>query len=460
MTEPKRTKIFIGYSKEDEDSLALLKTHLRQLELAGVLDCWDESRTNPGQEWLPELQLALEEAKVAVLIISSHFLASKLANEVTLPILLPRAQIGGVSLLSVIVRPCLWESSPLSAFKPVNSLESARKPLTAHQREEALVETARAVSDAISQGGRALLDSKPIPLDAISTRKEPAAHSQRRQAARWAAAVAGLVLAICGSMLYERFSNQPRPRQIYSSPPGMVLITGGPSSSSFFIDITEVTNESFVDWLNQNQFPVKAQTVSLQGEELLQLFPDALGGIQLKETSQRYTSLPGHSKRPVVWVSWAGAQRYCQTKGKRLLTSREWITAAYGPADQRPYPWGEQPPDCRRAVFGRWDELACAHEQHGPAMVMSTPGDRTPEGVYDLGGNVAEWVADDDAKGHRFFGGDYSRSDTPLIDKTRRFSHLLDAKNQPAKYGMGSNVGFRCAQSLPVLPTAPLEKRP
>ncbi|WP_233206328.1 SUMF1/EgtB/PvdO family nonheme iron enzyme [Haliangium sp. UPWRP_2] len=272
----------------------------------------------------------------------------------------------------------------------------------------------------------------------------------------------GLVLVAMTQMLRER---QPVPHPQPQPPPPatqeMVLISGSLNVSPFFLDTAETPNDAYADWLNQEHFvDVDDQIVRSQGEELLRLSPADFAGIDFEKTTRRYVVLADHGQKPVVWVSWAGARRYCQSRGKRLPTGAEWVAAAYGSRDERPFPWGEQPLDCRRAVFGRWAGLACPHEARGPAKVRSTFGDRTPEGVHDLGGNVAEWVGDDDArKGHRFFGGDFSRSATPISDKAKRVSHLIDANGTPIRQGMGYNVGFRCAQSLPPSSTAATKER-
>jgi formylglycine-generating enzyme required for sulfatase activity len=86
---------------------------------------------------------------------------------------------------------------------------------------------------------------------------------------------------------------------------------------------------------------------------------------------------------PVSCVSHDDAGKYCAWRGRRLPTEAEWERAASG-ADGRRYPWGNQHPDERRAVFrGRVT-----------AAVGARPDGAGPYGHLDLAGNVWEWVAD------------------------------------------------------------------
>jgi formylglycine-generating enzyme required for sulfatase activity len=93
-------------------------------------------------------------------------------------------------------------------------------------------------------------------------------------------------------------------------------------------------------------------------------------------------------------VTWDEALAYCDWlrdetgKGYRLSTEAEWEWAARGRQGRR-FPWGQDSPLIELANFGQGD--------HSPPLtkpVGANPRDRSPFGVMDMAGNVAEWCAD------------------------------------------------------------------
>ena len=108
--------------------------------------------------------------------------------------------------------------------------------------------------------------------------------------------------------------------------------------------------------------------------------PDA----RIHRREGRLTADPGSEEHPAVEASWFGARDYCLWRGKRLPTEAEWEKAARG-GDRRRYPWGDDPPDARRAVVGR----AYNATERGDLR----PAGAGPTGVQDLLGNLREWTA-------------------------------------------------------------------
>ncbi len=109
--------------------------------------------------------------------------------------------------------------------------------------------------------------------------------------------------------------------------------------------------------------------------------------------------------QPVVNVSWEDANDYCRWLSEqtgeqvRLPTEEEWEFAASG-GGVRKYPWGNQEPTPERANYS-----ASKIEKTTP--VGSYPLGMTPEGLFDMAGNVWEWCEDwlDDEKKYRVVRG-------------------------------------------------------
>lgn len=107
--QPKNPTIFISYSHQDEDWKNRLTTHLAVLEKQGILDFWDDRQISGGDDWLPEIEQALENAAVAILLISANFLASDFIMGKEVPELLRKRQEKGVRIMPLIVKPCTWQ---------------------------------------------------------------------------------------------------------------------------------------------------------------------------------------------------------------------------------------------------------------------------------------------------------------------------------------------------------------
>jgi formylglycine-generating enzyme len=134
---------------------------------------------------------------------------------------------------------------------------------------------------------------------------------------------------------------------------------------------------------------------------------------------------------PVTDVDAKEAERFCRFEGGRLPSSDEWLFAAAG-AEERRFPWGSTGLVCRRAVFGV-ESGPCA-TGGGVEISGSRPDGKTPEGVLDLAGNVAEWTMERD--GHAVARGGSYRSRAALELK----SWAVETPPPRARY-----VGFRCA---------------
>lgn len=225
-------------------------------------------------------------------------------------------------------------------------------------------------------------------------------------------------------------TSMPDPETIATLTKNMILIPAGefqmgcdPSTSQdencknyplhtvyvedFYIDKYEVTNSQF------NSCPHDCS-----GPYILDSY-----------THKSYATDPRYADYPVINIQWNDAASYCKWAGKRLPTAAEWEKAARGAIDSRPYPWGFEPPNCRRANFGSMpgaEIISCAHD---PVKGGIFPGDISPFGVVDMFGNVSEFVEGSIYKGSSWF-------DTMGLYENHEYNGELSY-----------SLGFRCAYS-------------
>ncbi len=123
-----RDQVFISYSHLDDKWLKALQMHLEPYVLNTKIAVWDDTKMKAGEDWKEKIVQALVSAKVAVLLVTPEFLASKFINEYELPPLLEAARSKGVTILWVPVKSSSFKVTPIAAYQ---SAHSPAKPLAA-----------------------------------------------------------------------------------------------------------------------------------------------------------------------------------------------------------------------------------------------------------------------------------------------------------------------------------------
>ncbi len=166
---------------------------------------------------------------------------------------------------------------------------------------------------------------------------------------------------------------------------------------AFYIDVYEVTNARFQQFVQATGYRPQAEregwgTVRQSGT--WQKVP----GATWRTPQGADSNLVGLAEHPVVQTSWHDAVAYCTWAGKRLPTEAEWEKAGRGP-DGRTYPWGNAADGtrvnaCDQQCRAEWRDNTFNDGYARTAPVGAFTTGVSPYGVYDMAGNVWEWVAD------------------------------------------------------------------
>ena len=209
----------------------------------------------------------------------------------------------------------------------------------------------------------------------------------------------------------------------------------GPAHSvyldAYYIDQYEVTNGQYMDCVDEKKCD----------------WPSNIGS----ETRSSYYGDLEFDDFPVIYVSWDMARAFCTWRGARLPTEAEWEKAARG-VDSRAYPWGETDVDCSRANY-----TACGGDT---VEVGSYESGKSPYEVYDMAGNVWEWVEDWYQEDYyATLGNNPSNPPGPAAGSERvirggswtntpkSISTTIRNSSDPSK--IYDIVGFRCAKDVP-----------
>lgn len=129
---------------------------------------------------------------------------------------------------------------------------------------------------------------------------------------------------------------------------------------------------------------------------------------------------------PLVDLMPADAAAICAATGKRLCSRYEWVNACLG-THRRQYSYG-----------GKYKREACRTEMEAATITGARPDCKTDTGIYDMVGNVMEWVADERGEMAVAVGGSYLSGQGADCFTRYYFPNQHQHKQ----------IGFRCCRSV------------
>lgn len=125
-----KSSIFISYSHKDDYWLKdVLMPHLKSLEniTGNSIDVWSDEKIKSGQSITKEIELALNKAKVAILLFSPNYLSSNFITREEIPPLILKAKKEGTILKTIVVSDCMYTDLPY--FSDIKAVNDVNEPL-------------------------------------------------------------------------------------------------------------------------------------------------------------------------------------------------------------------------------------------------------------------------------------------------------------------------------------------
>jgi hypothetical protein len=153
--------VFISYSHRDDALYCELVKHLKPLEHEGVIQAWHDRRITAGQEFAAEINTALTNAKLVLLLVSPDFIHSDYCWSIEMKRAMERHAAREARVIPIILRPSAWENGPLGNLL---ALPKDGMPVTLwNNQDQALLNVAQGIRMVAREIGAPSIDTSPRP---------------------------------------------------------------------------------------------------------------------------------------------------------------------------------------------------------------------------------------------------------------------------------------------------------
>lgn len=354
---------FIIYAREDKDALLELKKQLIPLERSRQIALWYDGEIVPGEEWEKAIKTRLETADIILLLLSSDFFASDYIEKEELRAALARHERAEAVVAPVIVRHCLWQAHP--EIEKLQVLPDNAFPVYSKKNWDSPDEAFANVAAGIARIAKSKVEvavERQRQMEAEKQRKEEEARKKREEEEEAAR---------------EKHEEEEFARIFMSD---MVLVKGGAFTMGWVQgrDGKENNHEKPAHEVTLKDFYIgKYPVTQAQWRAVMGSNP---------------SNNKGCDNCPVENVSWNDIQEFLKKLNTltgqqfRLPTEAEWEYAARGGQESKSYLYSGS---------NNLEEVGWYNKNSGgkPHPV----GQKQPNelGLYDMSGNMWEWVADD-----------------------------------------------------------------